>query len=591
MIGHVTQMTDDGKVIVQSDVITPESWTGIDNVFLNEWNNDPDLPHQWLCYKIFHKAVPEPEQGATPEALEEYRTAWREEYERTNNLITSANAKRNYLREGGYNAVFTDDEHTKFNEYKTSEEFNNLPPAEQTKIMAELLQKPECRFAESLFTGREDLQQHFNDALAELTPDSFQWFIDRLQRNYKMIIHDIKRSLSASDTKESKLLTAYQNDLKFCGNTHEFAAVYLRIYLSLYLYAAKHAPEKYGENTLDSFIKAISNKVLSWNLPESNAADITANDILSRANSIDTTTAWLELDKATTSAFTGRLEKALEESNAESVPVGVEGQNAKQQISVYMSINRDAEQLMKEGVSISKRLNSFDWLVHDAVYSLMRTEETQTPHPNYTYSINEIGGAMGYNSINKRDKEKIYNSIKKMRFTIIGIDNREEVAAHYTDKEITYSGALLPSEDVSLYVGGQLTKRGIHFFRRPPLSDYAQSKNQISCFPKMVLQAPVNKTEINLTIERYLEARILHMKNPKSKHTKGWNKILLDTLFKNCNITTAMQKSRAKKSIKTILDHYKKRDEQSDTQFIKKYEMKPDAIIITPVINQAIVKK
>jgi hypothetical protein len=260
------------RIVISNDAIEPNTWTGIDDIFLKEWNNDIDLPHQWACFKMFHRGIEKPADDATPEEREEYTKARHEEYDTTNDLFTSANAKRKYLLNGGYNRVFTDAEREKFNEYKKNDSFNDLPTEEQIETVHNLLKEPERRFAESLFNDPEELQHYFYDRLDEQTPDSFQWFNDRLKRNYKLIIADLKRIKDRPEQTEelkqynTELIKAYQHDLNCCRRTYSQASNYLRIYLSLYLYAAKHAPEKYGEDTLEKFNQAIDKKILSWKI-------------------------------------------------------------------------------------------------------------------------------------------------------------------------------------------------------------------------------------------------------------------------------------------------------------------------------------
>lgn len=573
------------KTLFHIDSITFTSGEGIDDIFVNEWNKDPDLPRQYACFKIFHRGIPQPAADATPEEREEYEKARHEEYSETDQLMTSGTLKRMYLVDGGYNKILTADEKKILDEYKTSRDFQDLPLNEQKEKIRELQREPNRRFAEYLFSDRKELRHYFYSQMDKRTPDSFQWFIDRMQRNYQMIIRDLKRIEAKPDRteeqqqKDADLLRAYQADLNFTGRTREYAEIYLRIYLSLYLYSARHAPGKFGSDTLEEFNQAIEKKIESWELPQSDTQEPDpvpeAEEILSR-DSIMTENSWLGLDKLSRATFSGDLEKAQKAIGEKPVPIGVERQNSERKVNVYMSMLPDEEQLQKEGVAIYNSLSAFDQRVYNAAFSLMKTEQKTArdngARPNNVYSINEIGAAMGFNSLNKREKENISRSIRKMRLVPMSIDNHEEVEAGYNKTRFKYRGTLLPSEDMSLYVNGQLTEQAVHFLRIPMLSQYAESRKQISCIPKAVLQAPVSKTERNLTIEMYLESCIVQIKNGNRN-----NKILMKTLFKDCSITDKKAKQRTKDTIKTLLEHYKTVD------FIKSYSMTKDAIIITPM--------
>ena len=60
----------------------------------------------------------------------------------------------------------------------------------------------------------------------------------------------------------------------------------------------------------------------------------------------------------------------------------------------------------------------------------------------------------------------------------------------------------------------------------------------------------------------------------KNKSFKSSNKILFQTIYKNCSITTPKQKQRAADKIKTYLDYYK------ECGFIKGYRLEKDGIYI-----------
>ena len=108
-----------------------------------------------------------------------------------------------------------------------------------------------------------------------------------------------------------------------------------------------------------------------------------------------------------------------------------------------------------------------------------------------------------------------------------------------------YTGTLLPSEDYSAVINGNLTDKAINFLREPPLITFSKERGQFTTFCIEILQSPLSKTDINLKIEDYLLERIARI-----KHGTGQPKILYKTIADNIgikNMTIDNQRNLKKK--------------------------------------------
>lgn len=242
-----------------------------DILFSLYWTTEADLPVQWHCFKNHHEPVPNPGKDADPEALEAYKAAYAEENEITNKLYTIMEAKDDYMKEGGYNAILTPDEKERMEKFEAEFEATPDKTKEQFQkcsvFINDLLQEPNRRYAETLYDSKEDLENSFNQTLDGLTNDSFQWYVNRLKRNYKARIESLK-AVEDPLPKEANdyIFSELTHNLNRCKRTYNQALDYTEIYLSLQLYAAKHAPDKFGEDTLNNFYQAIDRRILSWGI-------------------------------------------------------------------------------------------------------------------------------------------------------------------------------------------------------------------------------------------------------------------------------------------------------------------------------------
>lgn len=176
------------------------------------------------------------------------------------------------------------------------------------------------------------------------------------------------------------------------------------------------------------------------------------------------------------------------------------------------------------------------------------------------------------------DIKKINDSLTKMRLARIYISNEHEANKYKGYQQFKYDGDLLPFERITGIIDGQESDAILHFFREPPLMTFAKERKQITTLELRLLESPISKTEANLAIDDYLLERISHIKNGKAQP-----RILYETLYKKCSITTKKQKDRAPEKIKRYLEHYK------NSGFINSYD--EDAEGITVYVSQNVAAK
>jgi hypothetical protein len=191
---------------------------------------------------------------------------------------------------------------------------------------------------------------------------------------------------------------------------------------------------------------------------------------------------------------------------------------------VYLSIDFDNLPL---GVSITKTLTAYDKRVYIAVGALFNGG-------NKIVSLTQIYKMMGYEKRpNSKDLKKINESLTKMGWARLYINNEQENEVIPKYKKMVYDAPLLAFERKAAYIDGQLVDGAIHIGIEPPMIKFARDRNQVEPVTLQMLTTPISKTERNLEIEDYLMNRIAPMGNPKRVVR---NKILFETLFQECHI-------------------------------------------------------
>ena len=258
-----------------------------------------------------------------------------------------------------------------------------------------------------------------------------------------------------------------------------------------------------------------------------------------------------------------RMLEAADKNGQLEYAFAVEGKDSKTPADVIYSINFD--ELEAAGIKTVKRLTPYDKRVYIAVSALFNSGTD-------IMTVSQIYYTMGNDSrINKRDIDRLYTSLEKMRHLPITLDNSSEHKLYKNIPEFKYNGVLLPWESIDAIVNGQRAEGVIHPFREPPLISFAKGRNQFTTISRRLLASPVSKTDAHLQIDDYLLERISHIKNGR---TNTSSKILFETIFEKTNLKERHQKSRAKPVIKEYLEHYKREN------FIKDFTIEEDGVKI-----------
>lgn len=214
--------------------------------------------------------------------------------------------------------------------------------------------------------------------------------------------------------------------------------------------------------------------------------------------------------------------------------------------------------LQFDEATITKQLTDYDEWVYIALGTLFH-------YGQRTISLDQIYRQMGgISKPSTQIKKKIAESVEKMRTASIIIDNTNEVEAKYKYSRYEYKGYLLPVETITERDSKtqQIKTQQINILKEPPLIQFARERKQIESIPVKVLQVPLSMTERHCSLQNYLIDHIAHLKNRNAKTNPV---IKMSTIFKKVGIEGRKEKSRARESITTILQHYK------DTDFIKDF--------------------
>lgn len=217
-----------------------------------------------------------------------------------------------------------------------------------------------------------------------------------------------------------------------------------------------------------------------------------------------------------------------------------------------------------DDLKITKTLTAYDERVYIAVAALFDAG-------NNVISLTQIYNAMGNtNAPNKRDREKIFNSLLKMGGTFLRIENAAE-AKKYNYEKIKFSGHLLDFRTKEATINGKTTDQGIYIMSRPVLVEIAEVRGQITTIKPEYLTTSLSQTNENLALEDYLIWRIARAANKKKTNHE---RILYKKIFERAGIKTRSQKARARDKVKKLLIDYKQ------SGLIERYTIQPDGVTV-----------
>lgn len=247
----------------------------------------------------------------------------------------------------------------------------------------------------------------------------------------------------------------------------------------------------------------------------------------------------------------------------EIIPIGVEQSGSKKQINILYQIDFSALDDIKD-LTITRSLEPYDKRVYIAISALWYAG-------NSCVTYQQIYNAMGHTSkAGKYSKDKISDSITKMSFTHIFIDNKEETEAYSNKQLMQYDSSLLPIKRLqNITVNNNEIENGvIQILCEPPLLEFARKRKQVTTIDIKLL-APVSDTSTNILTEDYLLERITRARSNTSQV-----KILFITLYKKVGADTRKKQYDLRQTLPKILDHY------IEHNFIASYELVKDGILI-----------
>lgn len=159
-------------------------------------------------------------------------------------------------------------------------------------------------------------------------------------------------------------------------------------------------------------------------------------------------------------------------------------------------------------------------------------------------------------------QQAVIDSLEKLACIRI-VANLDGTQKFYTSPigDFEFRGYFLPSESRKMSVNGQPSKV-IHFLSKGPVFAIADMKDQIITCPQELMQAPVKATIRSISINHYLLRRISEMKgsleaSKTNKRVKPLrHTILLDSLYKACDITGKRAKQQSREIADIVLKFF-----------------------------------
>ena len=177
---------------------------------------------------------------------------------------------------------------------------------------------------------------------------------------------------------------------------------------------------------------------------------------------------------------------------------------------------------------------------------------------------------MGNNSRpSRKDIQKINDSLTKMGTIRVFVDNKKESDAYPSYPHVRFDEILLDFVRGSkVEVNGAVSESAIRIKSEPCMGRFANVRKQIRNIDMKLLNAPINKTERNMSIMDYL----LYLTTTYQATTT--KKITYETFFERVGVSDKKQKQRALETAEKVLAYYKTR------KWIAGYTMEKDGIVI-----------
>ncbi|MBQ6504364.1 MAG: hypothetical protein IJI57_10685 [Flexilinea sp.] len=272
---------------------------------------------------------------------------------------------------------------------------------------------------------------------------------------------------------------------------------------------------------------------------------------------------FLELDKGATEPFSGRLKSKTEEN----INVGpADFPILRNMIIDYESISDWLPE---------RKLNYFDLLVHDAVWTLYVNGVT-------VFSVSTVVKVMsGNSSLNpsKNQQEKVRNSISRLLSTSVKISFSQEFEQYKkgdgsSEHKTYYEGQLVAGEIITDKINNRFSNAVVRILREPILGELAYMKGQVTQVSNIYLSVPIRLEIDTYKLRDYLLRRILRKDRRKNKQNE--RSIRLETLwtFMEIEEDEYMTRMRTLEKIEKMLSYWQKE------KMIADYQVFNDKIIV-----------
>lgn len=237
-------------------------------------------------------------------------------------------------------------------------------------------------------------------------------------------------------------------------------------------------------------------------------------------------------------------------------------------VYTLVRLNYILEELENQGLSVNVigQLENVDMIIAMHIDSLYYAGNKKV---TYDMIATQMAGGRRTQATPKF-RELINKSLLRLRLTNITINTEAEQKAGY-NKRISFSGVVLPNKIISepLILNNKRLEEYIYILDHSVLSEYADSKNQISRPPVALLDVHVSLTKDNILLTDYLMRRIIRMQSPVPE--KGKYIILYESVFEYLGIegkdnTSLIKKKRIRETVRKILKAWKKKGFIQDFQ-------------------------
>lgn len=213
--------------------------------------------------------------------------------------------------------------------------------------------------------------------------------------------------------------------------------------------------------------------------------------------------------------------------------VGVEKQGSKEKINVTF-----------EPLFFGEPMNAYDKRVNTSAFALYNAG-------NEYMTAGQIFRTMGGKGHHAQARyEKLKDSIEKMAMVRININNEQEAIKYkYPTFQKFGANLLACSYEETVEMNSGKSDYCLHMLEVPPLMKYAIEHNQVTTYTPEQFKMPLSMTEMNCAIDDYLRYRI-------ARASGNTIKILLNTLFEYCNISTRNDRRYTKQRFNTFLNFY-----------------------------------